>query len=122
MFGLVGVALGTVIPVSVLAWAVIFPTTCHAVGLSTWEGYRQVVWPAVWPAAIVMITLMLTRHMVPLRLMAVFGHLLLGGLEYVAIFLALGLDREERQWFWIKFNEVWRRLARVGGELQPARS
>jgi O-antigen/teichoic acid export membrane protein len=122
MFGLVGVALGTVIPVSVLAWAVIFPTTCHAVGLSTWEGYRQVVWPAVWPAFIVMATLVVTRHMVPLRLTAVFGHLLVGGLEYIVIFLVLGLDREERQWFWMKFNEVWRRLSRVSGELQPARS
>ena len=61
VWGLAGVATATVIPVAILgAWS-IFPKTCQVVELGVWRGYREVVWPTVWPAVIAMSLLAATR-------------------------------------------------------------
>jgi O-antigen/teichoic acid export membrane protein len=106
--GIVGVALGTAIPVLILSAVVIFPVACRAVGLSTWRGYREIVWPTVWPAVVVIALLAATRHALPVRIIAVLAHLALGGLVYAVLFFALGLDRDERRWFMVKVSELWR--------------
>jgi O-antigen/teichoic acid export membrane protein len=111
--GLVGVALGTVIPVTVTATCAIFPAACRAVELDVLSGYRRVVWPAVWPALIVMAAVAYTRHLVPLRLVAVLAHMIAGAITYVVLFVACGLEREERQWFTTKLTELWRRRSQV---------
>jgi hypothetical protein len=59
----------------------------------------------------------LTRHLVPLRLAAVLAHMALGALAYVVLFVACGLEREERHWFTTKLTELWRRRSQV---LAPA--
>jgi O-antigen/teichoic acid export membrane protein len=98
--GLIGAALGTAVPAAVLAMAIIFPRACQATRLGVWSGYRQIVWPAVWPIVPVVIGLTLTRHLVPPHLMLVLGHLGLGALVYFALFVGVGLDRKERRWMW----------------------
>ena len=50
--GLVGVALGTAIPVTLVAVFGIFPTACRRVDVSFAEMFREALWPALWPAAI----------------------------------------------------------------------
>jgi O-antigen/teichoic acid export membrane protein len=99
-FGLIGAAVGTAVPAAVLAMTIIFPRACQAAGLRVWSGYRQIVWPAMWPIVPVMAGLALTRHFVPPHLLLVLGHLGLGTLVYFALFLGAGLDREERRWMW----------------------
>jgi O-antigen/teichoic acid export membrane protein len=111
--GLVGVALGTAIPVTAIAVFAIFPAACRAVELDVFTGYRRIVWPAVWPAVVVMTMVALTRHLVPLRLAAVLAHMALGAVAYIALFVACGLDREERQWFTTKLTELWRQRSQV---------
>jgi O-antigen/teichoic acid export membrane protein len=106
--GLVGVALGTVIPVTVLGAFAIFPAACRAVDLPVRAGYARVVWPTVWPAAIAIAALVATRDLVPLRLIAVVMHIAAGGLLYTALFFVLGLERDERRWFIAKLNELKR--------------
>jgi O-antigen/teichoic acid export membrane protein len=113
MVGIVGVALGTLIPAATIAVCVIFPTACREVELPVLTGYRRVVWPTVWPAMLVVVLLASTRHMVPLRLFAVLTHLAAGALTYGALFFAFGLEREERQWFTRKMTELWRRRSQV---------
>ena len=108
-WGLVGVALGTVIPVVILCACAIFPRACRVVGLSQWQGYRRIVWPTVWPAALVVTLLVVTRHAVPAHLLFVLAHLAAGGLLYAAIFFLFGLARDERQWLTSAFNQVVRR-------------
>ena len=103
MFGVVGVALGTIIPVAVFAVA-IFVRSCLVVGLSVWQGTRQIVWPTVWPAAIVIGVLSATTDAVPPSLIAVLMHLAFGGLLYMAIFTLCGLDKDERQWLFSTFT------------------
>jgi O-antigen/teichoic acid export membrane protein len=109
MYGIVGCAMATVIPATVLAVGFVFPRACRAVGLGVWRGYREIVWPAVWPAFIVLTLLVEARHAVPARLIAALALLACGGLLYAAIFFTFGLAREERRWFTAAVNHVWRR-------------
>jgi O-antigen/teichoic acid export membrane protein len=113
VLGIVGVALGTVIPALAIAAFVIFPVACREVDLSVLDGYRLVVWPALWPAVFVIAALAYTRHAIPLRLIAVLAHLGGGAVMYAALFFAFGLDREERQWFTRKLTELWRRRSQM---------
>ena len=109
LWGLPGVALGTAIPVFFNSAFQIFPRACRVVGLRQWAAYRLIVWPAVWPAVVVMSVLYATRQAVPLHLLAVLAHLAMGGLLYAALFYLFGLGRDERQWFTSAFTQVWRR-------------
>jgi hypothetical protein len=47
--GLPGVALGTIIPVTLMSACAIFPSACRRVGLPIVAALREAVWPAVWP-------------------------------------------------------------------------
>jgi O-antigen/teichoic acid export membrane protein len=96
--GLIGAAIGAAVPAAALAATVIFPRACRVVGLTMVDGYRQIVWPALWPMAPVMAGLAMTRFYVPPHLLLVLGHLGLGALLYAGLFLAAGIDREERRW------------------------
>ena len=111
--GLVGVALGTVIPVTLTAVFAVFPAACRTVELSVAEGYWRVVWPAVWPALIVMTALAYTRALLPTHVLAVLAHMGLGAVTYMTLFVAFGLDRAERQWFTGKLTELWKRRSQV---------
>lgn len=113
-FGLIGVAMGTVIPVTFLASLVFFPAGCRAAGLSMWQGYRRIVWPAAWPA-IVFVAVWSARHTVTPRILTVLLFMGTGMLLYIALFFAAGLEREERRWFITKLAELWRRRAQVVG-------
>jgi O-antigen/teichoic acid export membrane protein len=114
LIGLPGVALGTVIPVTVLAAAVLFPAGCHAAGLTTWQGYRRIVWPAAWPA-IVFPGVMALRPLAAHHLVAVLALMCAGALGYTALFFAAGLERDERAWFAAKVMHLWRQRAHVVG-------
>jgi O-antigen/teichoic acid export membrane protein len=106
LFGLAGVAWGALVPAAVLSAVVVFPRTCRVVGMNVWDGYRQVVWPTVWPAGIAIAVLAETRHAVPPELAAVLAHLAFGGLLYAAVFFLCGLERDERQWFVSAFRQI----------------
>jgi O-antigen/teichoic acid export membrane protein len=108
MFGLVGVAVGTIVPVAIYATA-IFVKTCGVLSLATSQALRQIVWPTLWPAAVVMALLWATRDALPVNLVAVLLNLAAGGLLYAGIFVLFGLDREERRWFLSAFNTMWTR-------------
>ena len=113
IFGVVGVALGTLIPAATVASCVLFPAACREVALPVAEGYRRVVWPAVWPAIFVVAAVAFTRHAIPPRLVAVLAHLAAGAVTYAAVFFTFGLEREERQWFTRKMTELWRRRSQA---------
>jgi O-antigen/teichoic acid export membrane protein len=105
-FGMLGVAWATVIPVAVLATCCIFPRACRVVEMPVARGYREVVWPAVWPAFVVVAVMLATRNAIPQTLIAVLIDLACGGLLYVAIFFLLALPRDEREWFTMAMNQV----------------
>jgi O-antigen/teichoic acid export membrane protein len=109
--GITGVALGTVVPSVVLAVAAIFPKACHTVGLPAARGYRQIVWRAVWPAVVPIGLLVLTREAIPQRLVFILLHMAAGALSYAALFVAFGMEREERQWIVATLTNLKQRRA-----------
>jgi O-antigen/teichoic acid export membrane protein len=52
-YGLIGVAIGTLIPIAFSSIVVIFPKACHRVGLPLGLALRRAVVPALWPAVVV---------------------------------------------------------------------
>jgi O-antigen/teichoic acid export membrane protein len=108
LFGMVGVALGTAIPSATMAFGFIFPQACRVVGLTAARGYREIVWPAVWPAVVVMALVAATRHNLPTSLPFVLAHLAVGSLIGAGLFFRFGLERDERQWFGAAVSQMTR--------------
>ncbi len=118
LFGMAGVAWATLIPAAALACTFIFPRACRVVELGVWQGYRQIVWPALWPALVMIAALVATRQVLPLAagsmsrfaaLSIVLAHIAAGGAFYAGVFFLFGLNRTERQWFSSAVTQVWRR-------------
>lgn len=107
--GLVGIAWGPAICVSVLTVGVIYPRACRVIELPLRAAARQIVWPALWPVLPAAALLLFTTPRLPARLMFVLPQLALGALVYAAGFLLRGLDREERQWMWTKVRSLRRK-------------
>jgi O-antigen/teichoic acid export membrane protein len=119
LYGMPGVAWGALIPAAVLSAAVVFPRTCRVVQMPVGAAYRQIVWPAAWPAAIALTALALTRHLFPPTLTFALTHLALGGLFYAALVFRFGLDRDERQWFVAAARQIAARLKPGSGLRAP---
>ena len=51
-WGLPGVAIATLVPVTVRAVLIVIPVACARVGMSLTAFFATAVWPAVWPALV----------------------------------------------------------------------
>ena len=109
--GLVGVALGTLIPVTASFALVLYPAACRRVGLPVGAPLRQAVWPALWPAVIM--TVLLRLGPAPTRIIEVALRLAAGGLVYVGLFLGLAISAEERRFYWMKLRSLVGRQSRA---------
>ncbi len=101
-FGLLGVALGTLIPVSVSAAFVLYPAACRRVGLPVSYPLVQAIWPALWPAGIMVGLLWLAQRIPPSGFTEVALHIASGALVYVGLFLGLAIGARERHFYWTK--------------------
>jgi O-antigen/teichoic acid export membrane protein len=109
--GLVGVALGTLIPVSLSAALVLYPAACRRVGLPVGRPLAQAIWPALWPAGVM--TGLLRLGSAPATFIEVAIRLAAGGLVYVGLFLGLAIGAEERRFYWTKLRSVVARQPRA---------
>ena len=110
VYGLVGVAIGTLIPMIVLAMFVTFPAACRRVELPVWKVTWKAVWPAVWPA-IVMGGFILWRRdkLLGNRSWATLVvHAGVAAAIYAVLFL-VAMDRKELNWYFNKMKEMFRR-------------
>jgi O-antigen/teichoic acid export membrane protein len=114
-FGLVGVAYGTLIPIAASSMFVLYPAACRRVGLSVGYAVTHSVLPAVWPAVVVGIGLLMTRHISSGTLLAVVLQAIAGGVLYLALFFAIAIGRRDRALYTSKALELIgrRRLATV---------
>ena len=111
-FGLVGVAIGTLIPAVIGLVFVVFPKACRVVGIPVWDAFRSAVWPAVWPAMPAGALLLLCRAWVGsaavvLTVLVVTG----AGVIYLATFFLVAIPAEERRWYGSKLSALLRRPA-----------
>lgn len=93
-FGLVGVAVGTLIPIMFSSIFMTFPASCRRVQVSVGYAARRAIWPAIWPAVIVCVGLAVV-HRSGDSLSAVVGQAAAAGLLYVGLFI-LAVGRRDR--------------------------
>jgi O-antigen/teichoic acid export membrane protein len=111
--GLIGVALGTLIPLGAASIFIIFPAACRRVGLSIRDAVWNAVLPAVWPMTLVAALLLVTRNLVGHSLVSIAAQSVTAGLLYAVIFIRFALSKEDRQWYIAKFKQLTRRRPRV---------
>jgi O-antigen/teichoic acid export membrane protein len=105
-FGLIGVALGTLIPVTIATVFVLYPAACRRVDLPLRRPLAQAIWPAMWPAVVMGALLWVAQLGAPIGLFRVAIHLAAGGLLYVGLFVGLAMGAEERRFYWTKLRDI----------------
>lgn len=98
-FGLLGVAVGTLIPVTIGSSAVLFPAGCRRLDVSLARAWREALWPALWPATVMTAFMVLTRAAIPPSLVFVVLHTVAGMLVYALTFGFLAVRPQERRFF-----------------------
>ena len=106
--GLIGIAIGTLVPVSAISLLGYIPAACRRVGISIPRLLYEGVWPAAWPAAAAGGLLYFTRQHVPVTLPAVALQLAVGGMFYIALFM-LAVGSKERREYWRHADALLRR-------------
>jgi O-antigen/teichoic acid export membrane protein len=111
VYGLIGVAIGKLIPMVVIAMFVVFPAASRRVELSIWTVVRKSVWPATWPAIVMATFVLLTRSRIQGSWSLLILQSLFAALIYAGLFLLFAINRDERDWYFNKVKEVFRRGA-----------
>jgi len=112
-YGLIGQAMGTLVPVAFTSIVILWPAACRRVGIGTGEAFRYAVWPTLWPLVAMGMVLIPLRDALPPRLFAVGLAGMAGGVAYTVAFLAFAVKREERQLYVAKVAELARARRRI---------
>jgi O-antigen/teichoic acid export membrane protein len=104
--GLPGVALGTLLPVSVGAMLVLFPAGCRHLGLDVKRALATAVWPTVWPAAAMAGCVWITLSIGGPSLLSVASKAAVGIAVYATAFLAFAVSPVERR-LWLAEALRW---------------
>jgi O-antigen/teichoic acid export membrane protein len=97
--GLAGVAIGTLVPVAVVLVGIVFPAACRRVELSLGRGFKEAVWPSLWPAGVMTFYVLTTRALVPHVLVAVAAEYAVAVCLYGLTFLLFSISAPERQFY-----------------------
>jgi O-antigen/teichoic acid export membrane protein len=96
--GLGGVALGTLIPSAIEIPLFVMPYAARTLGVSARTLFAEVVVPTLLPAASLALVLLLLQHAIaPASFIAIAIEATIGGLVYVAVYLAMGPSELERE-------------------------
>jgi O-antigen/teichoic acid export membrane protein len=112
-YGLIGQAMGTLVPVAFGSMFVLWPAACRRVDIGVASAFWQAVWPSLWPAALVTVLMLPLRPLVPDRLFAVGLAGAAGVACYLALFLAFAVKSEERRLWFAKAAELVRTRRRT---------
>jgi O-antigen/teichoic acid export membrane protein len=97
-FGLTGVALGTLIPITVFRLAVFLPYSMRVIGVSKTQVGKEVFLPAFLPAIPVVVLLYIIQHAItPSSLLSIIVVTGISFLVYLIGYLHLGASEIERQ-------------------------
>jgi O-antigen/teichoic acid export membrane protein len=95
-FGLIGVAVGTLVPVAVASICVLFPEACRRVELSVLDAFRRAVWPATWPAVATGVALTALRQYLVPGILGVVEGAAVASVIYLALFV-IAVGRRDRE-------------------------
>jgi O-antigen/teichoic acid export membrane protein len=108
-YGLIGVALGTLMPLSAVSLLVVFPAACRRIGMSVSRALTVAVVPALWPALPVAAFLLIARSLTATGILAATAQALIAVIAYGLIFFGLALGREARGWYWHNVKQLFER-------------
>lgn len=108
-FGLMGVAVGTAIPLAAFSVFVLFPAACRRAELDKWEAVRWAVWPAIWPMIPMGMLLALTRGLFADKLLLIGLQAAAAGGVYLLVFLKLAIPHQDREWYESKVRQFIKR-------------
>jgi O-antigen/teichoic acid export membrane protein len=109
--GVIGVAVGTLVPVAAVSLFGLIPSACRRVGVSFFRMFREAIWPALWPAAILSVVLIWTRSHLPARLPLVALQLAIGLVVYLAFF-SIAVGSASRREYMRHVDVLWKRVLR----------
>ncbi|HTG99431.1 MAG TPA: oligosaccharide flippase family protein [Vicinamibacterales bacterium] len=95
-WGLPGVAIATLLPVTARAVLVVIPVACARVGMSLRAFFATAVWPAVWPALVVLAGLAIVRNPASTSLFYALLEGAIGGLIYAILFVGVAIGPRDR--------------------------
>ena len=113
--GLIGVAVGTAVPVTLVAVMGYIPMACRRAQISFVELCRKAVWPAAWPAIIAAAVLYFTRSRMPVTLPSLAVQLAFSTAIYFLFFL-LAIGGQSRRDYLRHIDGLLRRRPQ---ELRP---
>ena len=105
-YGLVGVAVGTLIPLVTVALLVVFPAACRRVQLKRSEVIRKAVWPAIWPAVVMAGFLLITRNVFETGWAWLSVQVASAGTIYAGLFLRFAINDSERDWYFAHIRRL----------------
>lgn len=108
-YGLIGVAIGTLIPMVVFPLFVVFPAACKRVQLPRWTVIRESIWPATWPALVMAGFILVARPYGDGSWRWLVIQAFVAALIYAGLFLRFAISRTERDWYFNKVKEIFRR-------------
>jgi len=109
-FGLIGVAVGTLVPLGFVSAFVLFPAACRRADLPLWRALSTGVWPSLWPMIPMGAFLALTREFVTPGLIYVGAQAVAGGGIYLLVFFWLAIRRDERSWYEMMLKQLVKRI------------
>lgn len=111
--GLIGVALGTLIPASIECLFFVMPYALKILGISWREAFREILVPSVMPALPTVATILLVQRVVPASGWASLALIACAGLlVYILIYFTLGANAVEKQAYRQIAQKMLRLLAR----------
>jgi O-antigen/teichoic acid export membrane protein len=96
-FRLAGVALGSLMPVSLGAMFVLFPAGCRRMELPLGRALAEAVWPALWPGVVMAAFVGLTHPLWGASLPAVGAEACVAIVVYAITFMRFGVSQAERR-------------------------
>ena len=106
-WGLLGVAVGTLVPGAVISACVQFPAACRRAQVTPREVFGRAVWPALWPAVPTAALVVGARLLIASKLAGLLAAAVLGALGYATFFLMAAIPVEDRRWYVRKLREVF---------------
>jgi O-antigen/teichoic acid export membrane protein len=110
-YGLVGQAMGTLMPLVAVTALVFWPAACRRVGVGIGHAFWRAVWPPLWPIAVLALVVLPIRNALPPTLLSVAVAGAAGMAGYAVTFLGLAVSRDERRIYITRAAELarWRR-------------
>lgn len=118
VYGLIGVAIGTLIPMIVFSMFVVFPAACRHVEMPVFTVFRKSIWPATWPAMIMGLFIALTRGGIEGSWSLLVLQSLVAAAIYAGLFLSFAINRNEREWYFNKIKEILKRGSATKGSTE----